>query len=338
MRILITGGAGFIGSALIRYLIFNTEHEILNIDKLTYSGNLKSLDEISHNAQYQFQQIDICDFKKIERAFTIFQPELVIHLAAESHVDRSITGAADFIQTNIVGTFTLLQTALNYWQLLPTTKKETFRFHHVSTDEVYGDLKPLDNPFTEKTNYNPSSPYSASKASSDFLVRSWFRTYGLPMVISNCSNNYGPYQHSEKLIPKIIANAIAGCPLPVYGNGQQIRDWLYVEDHVKALYLIAMEGRLGESYNIGASNEQTNITVIEKICAILEQIAPDKPKGISQYHDLISFVQDRPGHDERYAIDSTKICNELNWIAEENFDSGLEKTIQWYLNNRSWLE
>jgi dTDP-glucose 4,6-dehydratase len=333
MKIVITGGAGFIGSALIRHLINHTEHEILNIDKLTYCGNLKALSAVENHPRYQFIKEDICHFNQIQNIFLQFKPDLVIHLAAESHVDRSITSAADFIQTNIIGTFTLLQVSLAYWQSLTPEKQSSFCFHHVSTDEVYGDLTLNDPAFHEQSRYLPSSPYSASKASSDHLVRAWFRTYGLPMVITNCSNNYGMFQYPEKLIPSILLNALSGRKLPVYGDGHQIRDWLYVEDHAKAIYLVATKGKRGETYNIGGQNEKKNIEVIHQICSSLETLAPNKPPGISKYTDLITYVQDRPGHDRRYAVDSGKITKELGWVPQESFESGLNKTIQWYLDN-----
>lgn len=334
MNILITGGAGFIGSALIRYLIKNTDHQILNIDKLTYAGNLESLVEVESNPNYTFQKIDICDAAAIEQSFSEFQPDLIMHLAAESHVDRSIDGPAEFINTNIVGTYTLLEVSRKYWQSLSQHKKSQFRFHHISTDEVYGDLEGTTDLFTESTPYAPSSPYSASKASSDHLVRAWYRTYGLPIVITNCSNNYGPYHFPEKLIPLVILNALDGKALPVYGKGNQIRDWLYVEDHAKALYKVVTEGTIGETYNIGGHNEKQNIEVVEIICHILDEL---KPQSNNQpYEELITFVEDRPGHDLRYAIDASKIKNDLGWTPEESFESGIRKTVKWYLNNLDW--
>ena len=335
MKILVTGGAGFIGSALIRHLINNTNHTVLNIDKLTYAGNLDALTSISSSDRYTLEQVDICDAKTLTHSFNHFQPNIVMHLAAESHVDRSINGAAEFIQTNIVGTFHLLEVARNYWNTLPTLKKERFKFHHISTDEVFGDLMGLDGLFTEESSYQPSSPYAASKASSDHLVRAWHRTYGLPIVITNCSNNYGPFQFPEKLIPLIILNALEGNPLPVYGDGQQIRDWLYVDDHALALLKVAEEGLNGETYNIGGNNEVTNISVVRLICDLLEELRPNKPKGIKHYSDLINFVTDRPGHDIRYAIDATKISKELNWSPSEKFETGLRKTVVWFLENNS---
>lgn len=334
MHILITGGAGFIGSALIRYLIKNTDHQILNIDKLTYAGNLESLVEVESNPNYAFQKTDICDAAAIEQSFSEFQPDLIMHLAAESHVDRSIDGPAEFINTNIVGTYTLLEASRKYWQSLSQHKKSQFKFHHISTDEVYGDLEGTTDLFTESTPYAPSSPYSASKASSDHLVRAWYRTYGLPIVITNCSNNYGPYHFPEKLIPLVILNALDGKALPIYGKGNQIRDWLYVEDHAKALYKVVMEGTIGETYNIGGHNEKQNIEVVKTICHILDVL---KPQSNNQpYEELITFVEDRPGHDLRYAIDASKIKNDLGWTPEESFESGIRKTVEWYLNNLDW--
>ena len=334
--IIVTGGAGFIGSELIRYLIENTKYKVVNIDKLTYSGNLESLISIESNSNYIFEQIDICDENELKRVFAEHKPDVVMHLAAESHVDRSIDGPKDFIQTNIVGTFVLLEQAKNYWQKLQGTKKEDFRFLHVSTDEVYGDLNGKEDFFLEDSSYDPSSPYSASKASSDHLVRAWFRTYQLPILITNCSNNYGPYQFPEKLIPHIILNAIEGKELPIYGNGKQIRDWLYVNDHVRALLIVALKGQIGETYNIGGNNEVQNIEVVEKICDILNILIPERLNGLDSYRELITFVQDRPGHDVRYAIDNTKIKNNLGWAPKENFKSGMQKTVEWYLGNLSW--
>ena len=333
-NILVTGGAGFIGSAVIRYLINETNSNILNIDKLTYAGNLESLETVSNNPRYQFLHADICDKSAMTKAFDDFEPDIVMHLAAESHVDRSIDGPMDFIQTNIIGTYNLLEVARNYWQNLTEDKKMSFRFHHISTDEVYGDLEGTEDLFTEATSYNPSSPYSASKASSDHLVRAWHRTYGLPVVITNCSNNYGPYHFPEKLIPLVILNALDGKPLPVYGDGKQIRDWLYVEDHARALYLVATTAKVGETYNIGGHNEKQNIDVVKTICTILDNIKP-RTDGQS-YAQQITFVKDRPGHDLRYAIDASKIQQELNWQPQETFESGIQKTVEWYLNNLEW--
>ncbi len=337
-KILITGGAGFIGSAVIRHIIDNTNDSVINVDKLTYAGNLESLDSISNNKRYIFEQVDICDKEELERVFNSYQPNLVMHLAAESHVDRSIDGPSDFIKTNIVGSYILLEVVKNYWQKLDETKKQVFRFHHISTDEVYGDLEGTDDLFTETTPYAPSSPYSASKASSDHLVRAWYRTYGLPVIVTNCSNNYGPYHFPEKLIPLMILNALAGKPLPVYGSGQQIRDWLFVEDHARALYKVVTEGKVGETYNIGGHNEKANIDVVKTICAILEELVPQKPQGVEKYADLITFVKDRPGHDVRYAIDASKIQRELGWKPQETFETGIRKTVEWYLNNKTWWQ
>jgi len=337
MNIFVTGGAGFIGSAVVRLLIADTDHTVVNIDKLTYAGNLDSLTDIESNERYHFEQVDICNQAGIEKLFVEYKPDVIMHLAAESHVDRSITGAADFINTNINGTFVLLESARKHWSGLDNTKKNLFRFHHISTDEVYGSL---DNGglFTEDTAYDPSSPYSASKASSDHLVRAWHRTYGLPVLLTNCSNNYGPYQFPEKLIPLIILNALQGKPLPIYGEGNQIRDWLYVDDHARALYKVITEGVIGETYNIGGNNEKTNMNVVTTICNILDELVPEHPAGVTKYGDLITHVADRPGHDLRYAIDATKIDKDLAWSPDETFETGLKKTIDWYLNNATWCQ
>lgn len=338
MTLLITGGAGFIGSALIRHLIQNTDERVVNLDKLTYAGNLQSLAAVASNPRYTFEQADICDRAALDRIFAEHRPDAVMHLAAESHVDRSIDSAGEFIQTNIVGTFTLLEAARAYWGSLNDAQKAAFRFHHISTDEVYGDLHGTSDLFTETTPYAPSSPYSASKASSDHLVRAWQRTYGLPTLITNCSNNYGPCHFPEKLIPHIILNALSGKPLPVYGDGSQIRDWLYVEDHARALYQVVTQGKVGETYNIGGHNEKTNLEVVRTVCALLEELAPQKPAGVAKYEDLITFVKDRPGHDARYAIDAAKIGRELGWQPQETFDTGIRKTVVWYLENRDWWQ
>ena len=334
--ILVTGGAGFIGSELVRYLIHSTNHKVINVDKLTYSGNLQSLKSIDNSKRYHFEQIDICDEIKFHRVLVDNQPDIIIHLAAESHVDRSIDSPKDFIQTNIVGTYIILEQSKKYWQALKGEKKDHFRFLHVSTDEVYGDLDGTDDYFSEKTSYDPSSPYSASKASSDHLVRAWHRTYSFPILITNCSNNYGPYQFPEKLIPHIILNAIAAKELPIYGDGKQVRDWLFVSDHVRALMNVAMNGSIGETYNIGGNNEIQNIDVVKKICEILDKLVPEKLNGLSSFIELIVYVQDRPGHDVRYAIDASKIKKDLGWEPKEDFSSGIEKTVRWYLDNLSW--
>jgi dTDP-glucose 4,6-dehydratase len=362
---LITGGAGFIGSAVIRYLIEETDHQVLNLDKLTYAGNLESLLNVSGNSRYQFVQGDVCDRALVLKLFSEFKPDIVMHLAAESHVDRSIDGPAEFIQTNIVGTSVMLECAREYWKQLPSLRggnadeaihidgmdrhgasrlamtlgatKESFRFHHISTDEVYGSLDDT-GLFTEETAYDPSSPYSASKASSDHLVRAWHRTYGLPVLITNCSNNYGPYQFPEKLIPLMILNALEGKPLPVYGDGQQIRDWLHVEDHARALYKVVTEGEIGETYNIGGHNEKTNLEVVHTLCDLLDEARPNRPNSIASYKDIITYVADRPGHDQRYAIDASKIQRDLGWVPAETFETGLRKTLEWYLDNATWCQ
>ena len=344
MNILVTGGAGFIGSAVIRHILKNTNDFVINLDKLTYAGNLESLIEVSDSTRYIFERVDICNRAELDRIFTEHKPDAVMHLAAESHVDRSIDGPAAFIQTNIVGTFILLEATRQYWLALNEQKKSAFRFHHISTDEVYGDLEGTTDLFTETTSYEPSSPYSASKASSDHLVRAWLRTYGLPTIVTNCSNNYGPYHFPEKLIPLIILNALEGKPLPIYGKGDQIRDWLYVEDHARALYKVITEGVMGETYNVGGHNEMKNIEVVETICDILNELVPITrnselaSESISSYKELITFVKDRPGHDMRYAIDATKIENDLNWRPQETFETGLRKTIEWYLENKVWCQ
>ena len=338
MKILVTGGAGFIGSAVVRRLLESTNYTVINVDKLTYAGNLESLPAINSNSNYIFEQVDICSASGIERIFDTYQPTIVMHLAAESHVDRSIDSPYEFIQTNIVGTFNILEETRRYYESIDATARLNFKFHHISTDEVYGDLEGADKFFIEETRYCPSSPYAASKASSDHLVRAWGRTYDLPIIITNCSNNYGPYHFPEKLIPHMILNALNGKPLPIYGNGQQIRDWLFVDDHVKALLKVITEGVVGETYNIGGHNEKTNLGVVEAICDLLEELAPEKPSGVKNYSDLIAFVEDRPGHDARYAIDASKIARELGWVPEETFETGLRKTVQWYLDNREWWE
>jgi dTDP-glucose 4,6-dehydratase len=338
MRFLITGGAGFIGSSVIRQLINDTEFQVLNLDKLTYASNLDSLIDVDSSDRYQFVQADICDVTAVRKIFSDFKPNVVMHLAAESHVDRSIDNPSEFIQTNIVGTYTLLEAALEYYSSLADDGKCFFRFHHVSTDEVYGDLGGTNDLFLETTAYEPSSPYSASKASSDHLARAWHRTYGLPVVITNCSNNYGPYQFPEKLIPHMILNAISGKSLPIYGDGLQIRDWLHVEDHARALVKVALDAKTGETYNIGGYNEVANIDVVRTICGSLEELVPTKPLGVERYEDLIVYVEDRPGHDVRYAIDASKIARDLGWMPLETFETGLSKTVEWYLSNQSWWQ
>jgi dTDP-glucose 4,6-dehydratase len=331
MRVIVTGGAGFIGSALVRHLVLDKGYDVLNVDALTYAGYLPSLRAVEDKPNYRFVHANICDRPAMEQAIASFRPDRMMHLAAESHVDRSITGAADFVQTNVIGTFTLLEAARDYWSALEPAAKQAFRFLHVSTDEVYGSVGD-EGLFTEDTPYDPSSPYSASKASSDHLAKAWQRTYGLPVVVSNCSNNYGPYHFPEKLIPLTILNALAGERLPVYGKGENVRDWLFVEDHARALDIIAERGRIGETYNVGGRNERRNIDVVRRICAVLDALVPaNRPRD-----ELIEFVTDRPGHDARYAIDATKLESELGWRAREDFDSGIEKTVQWYLDNEWW--
>jgi len=340
MKILVTGGAGFIGSAVVRHIIENTTDSVINVDKLTYAGNVESIANVSISERYHFVQADICDVQAMADVFDKYQPSAVMHLAAESHVDRSIDGPVDFMQTNIIGTFTLLEATRKYWTGLLGDKKSAFRFHHISTDEVYGDLEGTDDLFTEETSYEPSSPYSASKASSDHLVRAWQRTYGLPTLVTNCSNNYGPYHFPEKLIPHIILNALSAKSLPIYGDGSQIRDWLYVEDHARALYKVVTEGEVGETYNIGGHNEKKNIEVVQTLCSLLDELVPTgsnpATKHLKSYNELITFVTDRPGHDVRYAIDASKIERELGWVPEESFDTGIRKTVEWYLSNENW--
>ncbi|MDH5632664.1 MAG: dTDP-glucose 4,6-dehydratase [Gammaproteobacteria bacterium] len=337
MKVIVTGGAGFIGTAVIRHIINNTSDEVINLDKLTYAGNLESLADVSGSERYHFEHADICDAAEVARIFDQYQPDAIMHLAAESHVDRSIDGPAEFINTNIVGTYTLLEAARKYTASLDNATARAFRFHHVSTDEVYGSLGAT-GLFTEQNRYEPNSPYSASKASSDHLVRAWHATYGMPIVITNCSNNYGPYQFPEKLIPLVTMNALQGKALPIYGKGDQVRDWLYVDDHARALYKVMTEGKPGETYNIGGHNEKTNLEVVKTICRLLDELVPDHPGDISKYEDLITHVADRPGHDQRYAIDADKIKNELGWMPEETFETGIRKTIQWYLDNSEWCQ
>lgn len=339
-RILVTGGAGFIGSAVIRHLINNTAHHVANLDKLTYAGNLESLISVMASPRYQFHHADICDAAALDRVFGDFRPTAVMHLAAESHVDRSIDGPAEFIQTNMVGTYTLLEAARRYWNGLADDTRAAFRFHHISTDEVYGDLESTNDLFTETTPYAPSSPYSASKASSDHLVRAWQRTYGLPTLVTNCSNNYGPFHFPEKLIPHMILNALGGKLLPMYGDGSQIRDWLYVEDHARALLEVVTRGKVGETYNIGGYNEKRNLEVVETICDLLDEMVPRAviDRGLRRsYRELITFVKDRPGHDRRYAIDASKVARELGWKPQETFESGIRKTVRWYLEHADWV-
>ena len=336
MKILLTGGAGFIGSAVARYIINETMFDVVVVDKLTYAGSLESLTSVSASDRFSFELVDVCDASALEAVFTRHCPDTVMHLAAESHVDRSIDGPADFIQTNIVGTYVLLEATKNHWLSLDDVQKEKFRFHHVSTDEVYGDLEGPEDLFREDTPYAPSSPYSASKAASDHLVRAWGRTFGLPIILTNCSNNYGPFQFPEKLIPLVILNALAGKPLPVYGGGTQVRDWLFVDDHARALMLVVLEGGVGETYNIGGHNEKQNIEVVRAICRLLDEMRPSPHDGVDKYEQLITFVEDRPGHDVRYAIDASKLERDLGWRPTENFDSGLRKTVEWYLANETW--
>ena len=335
MKILVTGGAGFIGSALVRHILINTDNSVVNVDKLTYAGNLESLAGIADSNRYLFERVDICNMVELGRVFNACKPDAVMHLAAESHVDRSINSPDDFIQTNIVGTYNMLEVARAYWLDLVGTKKSSFRFHHISTDEVYGDLGRGNDLFTEDTPYAPSSPYSASKAASDHLVRAWHRTYKLPIIITNCSNNYGPYQFSEKLIPLVILNALDGKPLPIYGSGNQVRDWLYVEDHARALFRVIIKGIIGETYNIGGNNEKSNIEVVKLICDLLDELVP---LDSGSYNAQITHVADRPGHDQRYAIDASKMARELDWVPKETFESGIRKTVLWYLENQKWCD
>ena len=335
MKIIVTGGAGFIGSAVIRYLIRSTDTTVINLDKLTYAGNLDSLAEVADSPRYHFEKVDLCHGDAVQGVFSRYRPDAVIHLAAETHVDRSIDSPGPFVETNVVGTYTLLEAARAHWNGLDGTARAAFRFHHISTDEVYGSLGPK-GLFTEDSRYRPNSPYAASKASSDHMARAWYHTYGLPVIITNCSNNYGPYQFPEKLIPLLIQNGVAGKPLPLYGKGDNVRDWLYVDDHAEALYKVLTEGRPGETYNIGGHNERTNLEVVHALCALLDELAPDS--GHRPHASLITFVTDRPGHDRRYAIDATKLQRELGWTPRESFESGLRKTVAWYLANQGWCE
>lgn len=338
MKILVTGGCGFIGSAVIRHVLKNKRGSIVNVDKLTYAGNIESLRDFDQSPFYIFEKIDICNEADLDFAFNKHKPDKVMHLAAESHVDRSIDDPSEFIKTNILGTYSMLESSRKYWHTLKGDKKTSFCFHHISTDEVYGDLEGTNDLFTESTPYAPSSPYSASKAGSDHLVRAWHRTFKFPTIVTNCSNNYGPYHFPEKLIPHVILNALSGKPLPIYGDGLHIRDWLYVEDHAKALVKVISEGEIGQTYNIGGHNEKTNLDVVKAICELLEELAPEKPTNIENYKDLITFVKDRPGHDTRYAIDASKIKSKLDWVPDENFETGLRKTVQWYLDNQDWWQ
>ena len=336
--ILVTGGAGFIGSALIRHIINTTKHSVVCADKLTYAGNLESLQSVANSDRFIFERVDICDEAAVSNLFATYRPAAIMHLAAESHVDRSIDGPSDFIQTNIVGTYNLLEAARQYVTRLDQRSTRAFRFHHVSTDEVFGDLGDSRDFFSENTPYGPSSPYSATKAGSDHLVRAWGRTYGLPVIVTNCSNNYGPYHFPEKLIPLVILNALRGKSLPVYGEGTQVRDWLFVEDHARALLKVVTEGAVGETYNIGGHNEKQNIEVVKAVCGLLDELRPSKHAGITKYEELITFVEDRPGHDVRYAIDASKIQRELGWVPQETFETGLRKTVEWYLANEDWWQ